>query len=148
MRTFIAALCLLTFSVGAQSKAKPLEIDTVILMKKGDGYVMQYSAAGRDESGRPIIKAGDQVPLLSDADRKAVKPIFDAEAARAKPATVDSIVLATDVRGSFFVQHTAAKTNQGFTFQVVGPLTELPSAKERKEAQAVFALAKRARTGK
>ena len=148
MRTLLVTLCLASFAVGAQSKAKAPEIDTVIILKQGDGYVMQYSEAGRDEEGRPLIRTGDQVPLITDADKKIIKATFDAESARAKPANVGSIVVAKDGRGVYFVQYTAARTQAGRTTQVIGPLVEMASAKDRKEALNIFGLANRARSGK
>jgi hypothetical protein len=148
----LAALCLLVpFFAFAQSKARPLEIDTVTLVQRpdGKGYTLQYSESGANRDGSPLVRVGDPVPLLTGADQKVVKPFFDfAHAKLGKGETLGTITVAKVVGGKYEAQHTAIGKEDGQPTLTRSPLHEMATPKERKEAEALFALAKRARTGK
>lgn len=148
MRLMLAVL-LVPFFASAQAKA-PV-IDTIILMKRpnADGYLMQYTEAGRNADGSPLVRTGDQVPLLTAADVKVVKPFFDFAAAKLKgKEELGTITVARSGRGKDVLQYTARVGPKGTEALVVSPLYEMTGEKERKGFESMFALANRARSGK
>jgi hypothetical protein len=142
--------CLAPILAFAQSLARTPEIDTVIIVKRPNtnGYTMQYSEAGAYNDVSPLIRVGDAVPLLSDADIKVVKPLFDKAIKDAKPKTVGTLTVSKVVGDKYVSQITAIGEEGGQPTLTRAPLHDMTSATERKQAEDLFAIAKRARTGK
>lgn len=73
-------------TVAKPAPAEPTtQIDTVTVARVVDGgYVMQWSASGRDSHGRPQVEVGEQVPL--EKKKKTAEGLFDlAKETRSKP---------------------------------------------------------------